>query len=301
MSLTARTLQTSTMTASGSSKTYFFGKTLLSQLSPAAANSLVGAFSTRSDNGVTVKSVQVKRNSDSATQDFYTDRLGNLLTAPVSGQTLQNWLGTSTGNVVTFYGQYGSSTAAQSTVANQLQIINGLPQFSSAGGSSYYPFSSLNLGAVDGSYSKAFWVNATSNASQFNNFLATSTASSGQGIHQLGWSFPGASNVPYVALNQNGYSVALTSCTFSLNTWTHLALTYSNPTQTLKVYKNGTQIYSNTVWTSSFNAGDGLLSTGFRMGRGFGNPCNAQAYDILIFNSELSATDVSTIYNYRLN
>jgi hypothetical protein len=52
--------------------------------------------------------------------DFYADRLGNLLTAPVVGQTLQNWLGGATGYVTTWYDQSGAGNhATQATAANQ--------------------------------------------------------------------------------------------------------------------------------------------------------------------------------------
>ena len=40
-------------------------------------------------------------------QDFYADERGNLLTAPVTGTTLQNWLGGATGYVTTWYDQSG--------------------------------------------------------------------------------------------------------------------------------------------------------------------------------------------------
>jgi hypothetical protein len=57
--------------------------------------------------------------SGSAT-DFYADRLGNLLTAPVTGQTLANWLGGATGYVTTWYDQSGRGNhATQATAANQ--------------------------------------------------------------------------------------------------------------------------------------------------------------------------------------
>lgn len=52
--------------------------------------------------------------------DFYADRLGNLLTAPVTGQTLTNWLGGATGYVTTWYDQSGKGNhATQATAANQ--------------------------------------------------------------------------------------------------------------------------------------------------------------------------------------
>jgi hypothetical protein len=57
---------------------------------------------------------------NNAAQDFYADRLGNLLTAPVTGQTLANWLGGSTGYVTTWYDQSGAGNhATQATVVNQ--------------------------------------------------------------------------------------------------------------------------------------------------------------------------------------
>jgi hypothetical protein len=53
-------------------------------------------------------------------QDFYADERGNLLTAPVVGTTLQNWLGGATGYVTKWYDQSGKGNdASQNTAANQ--------------------------------------------------------------------------------------------------------------------------------------------------------------------------------------
>jgi hypothetical protein len=58
--------------------------------------------------------------SDIVATDFYADRLGNLLTAPVVGQSLANWLGGATGYVTTWYDQSGRGNhATQATAANQ--------------------------------------------------------------------------------------------------------------------------------------------------------------------------------------
>jgi hypothetical protein len=55
-----------------------------------------------------------------ASQDFYADRRGNLLTAPVTGQSLASWLGGATGYVTTWYDQSGRGNhATQGTAANQ--------------------------------------------------------------------------------------------------------------------------------------------------------------------------------------
>ena len=57
--------------------------------------------------------------SSFAAQDFYADERGNLLTAPVVGTTLQNWLGGATGYVTKWYDQSGTNHAIQDTAANQ--------------------------------------------------------------------------------------------------------------------------------------------------------------------------------------
>jgi hypothetical protein len=55
--------------------------------------------------------------------DFYADRLGNLLTTPVTGQSLASWLGGATGYVTTWYDQSGRGNhATQATAANQPKI-----------------------------------------------------------------------------------------------------------------------------------------------------------------------------------
>ena len=112
-----RTVQTNTI---GSVKTTLTGAPLFNQLSASAVASSVGAFSLRAVNGTTAKAVQVRNGTTSAVQDFYADRLGNLLTAPVVGQSLTNWLGGATGYVTTWYDQSGSGNhATQATTANQ--------------------------------------------------------------------------------------------------------------------------------------------------------------------------------------
>lgn len=56
----------------------------------------------------------------SLSQDFYADERGNLLTAPVVGQSVASWLGSATGYVTTWYDQSGSGNhMAQVTAANQ--------------------------------------------------------------------------------------------------------------------------------------------------------------------------------------
>jgi hypothetical protein len=95
------------MTFTGYSQISLFGTPLSSQLSSAATSSVLGAFSLHAVSGATARVVQIRRSSDSVTQDFYADRLGNLLTTPVTGQPLASWLSESTGYVTTWYDQSG--------------------------------------------------------------------------------------------------------------------------------------------------------------------------------------------------
>ena len=60
----------------------------------------------------------------SSTQDFYADRLGNLLTAPVTGQSLASWLGGATGYVTTWYNQIQPGQDVSATVAANQPTID---------------------------------------------------------------------------------------------------------------------------------------------------------------------------------
>jgi hypothetical protein len=58
--------------------------------------------------------------TDGSATDFYADRLGNLLTAPVTGQSLANWLRGATGYVTKWYDQSGRGNhMEQATASNQ--------------------------------------------------------------------------------------------------------------------------------------------------------------------------------------
>jgi hypothetical protein len=56
--------------------------------------------------------------------DFYADRLGNLLTAPVTGQSLAKWLGGATGYVTTWYNQIQPGQDVSATVAANQPTID---------------------------------------------------------------------------------------------------------------------------------------------------------------------------------
>jgi hypothetical protein len=134
------------------------GKPLLSQLSVAP----VGAFSLRAVNGLstggTAKAVQVRRGSDNATQDFYADRLGNLLTAPVTGTDLATWLGGATGYVATWYDQSGQGnhmSCSSFGIQPKIDLVNN---FIDLKPSAYFDVSAGTTGPVPFQSSKNYTV-----------------------------------------------------------------------------------------------------------------------------------------------
>jgi hypothetical protein len=76
--------------------------------------------------GVAQDSVQIATWNliGSPSQDFYADRLGNLLTAPVTGQSLAKWLGGATGYVTTWYNQIQPGQDVSATVAANQPTID---------------------------------------------------------------------------------------------------------------------------------------------------------------------------------
>jgi hypothetical protein len=130
------------------------GTPILSQLSVAP----VAAFSLRAVGGTTARAVQVVRNSDSATQDFYADRLGNLLTAPVTGTNLATWLGGSTGNVATWYDQSGQGnhmSCSSFGIQPKIDLVNN---FIDLKPSAYFDVSAGTTGPVPFQSSKNYTV-----------------------------------------------------------------------------------------------------------------------------------------------
>jgi hypothetical protein len=80
----------------------------------------VNSYSTLTNQLLNISEWTVNGSNASWNTDFYADRLGNLLTAPVTGQSLASWLGGATGYVTTWYDQSGAGNhATQATAANQ--------------------------------------------------------------------------------------------------------------------------------------------------------------------------------------
>jgi hypothetical protein len=100
---------------------------LFQTTSSTVRSAVLSAYSLRDLYGTSPVVVNVRRSSDSLTQDFYADTRGNLTTlSGGAGQTLASWLGAATGYVTIWYDQSGlGNHASQGTNANQPVIQSG--------------------------------------------------------------------------------------------------------------------------------------------------------------------------------
>jgi hypothetical protein len=283
----------------GSVNTTLTGTPLFSQLSASATSSAVGAFSLRAVNGTSARAVQVRNGTTSATQDFYADRLGNLLTAPVTGTPLATWLAGATGYVTTWYDQSGAGNhATQATAANQ-PIINMTtsPYSITGGGWVIVPVFSFNFGNGSG-YSMRMVVGNTVGGV----VAYKGTTALGWTTDYKHWSFgPGGGSssetapglFPYCVGYSENWTYSGTAVTSAQTSVTYVA-TSTPPT---KIYINASQVALN----GSYNNNQNLISdpqTAFVIGNGGVNagptaPFNGNIYEVLVFSTPLSSSDVT--------
>ena len=286
------------------------GTPLFSQLSTAVTSSAVAAFSLRAVNGTTAKAIRVLRKSDNAQQDFWADRLGNLLTAPVTGITLQNWLAGSAANVLTWYDQSGAGRNATGTLTTLTKTSNVNLQWAlnpTNGGLTVSGGAFLNgtnftiacttrrLGAKnnDGVYgygANSSWVAQASVATSYGNNT------------RFGLVMPTTGSTA-VVFNDSSYSAAFSSnANVVPSTYVaasepvvYTAVTLTNASQ--QMYINGT---ANGLPISTLTQVTANASTSFTIGtiNYYGNFLG-EIGELFIFNSALGATDISTIYSSR--
>jgi hypothetical protein len=239
----------------------------------------------------TAKAVQVRRSSDSATQDFYADRLGNLLTAPVTGQTLASWLGSATGNVTTWYDQSGSNNFVQTATSKQPRIVLNSGKWTLFFNRDATPTFYSNLGCVNnitGVQSIIYNFNVSSTFNSYQTFLGQNLNDNG-GFRLDNNLITGDSNNrdfltgtgSYWYLN-NAYAArpATTNSSYTDNVWNYvIGVCPSNssaPWNTFafnSISSPATNLTARTVY--------GYLS------------------EMLIFSSQIGATDANTLYTTR--
>jgi hypothetical protein len=264
----------------------------------------------RAVNGTTAKAIRVLRKSDNAQQDFYADRLGNLLTAPVTGQTLLNWLAGSAANVVTWYDQSGAGRNATGTLATIVQTSNVNQKWAvnpTNGGLSLSGGTFLNgtdftitcttkrLGTQsnDGVYgygANTSWVAQASVATTYGDNTRFALVMPNAGSTAVTFN-----DSSFSAAFSSNANVVPSSFVGATEPTVYTAVTLTNTTQ--RMYINGT---ANGVPISTLTRLTANTSTGFTIGtvNYYGNFLG-EIGEILIFNNALSTSDISTIYSAR--
>jgi hypothetical protein len=230
--------------------------------------------------------------------DFYADRLGNLLTAPVTGQRLANWLGGATGYVTTWYDQSGRGNhATQTTAANQPIIqraTKGPGYMVNFNGTSQFVTLSADSQFLNGT-------NITVNAVALR--TATKTTQN--------WFF--GTNTPSV--NYQRFQFGFQSDTIiSMNVTsgpTDVTIPAYNASNEPVYYMTGGLIPSRVFYQNDTlggtNVNGGLMSapTGYSYSIGNGNQGGVYYYtgnlfELLIFTSALDQTQVTQVYQNQL-
>jgi hypothetical protein len=230
----------------------------------------------------------------SSTQDFYADERGNLLTAPVVGQSLANWLGGETGYVTTWYDQSGQGKdLVQPTAANQ-GIINTATS----------PCSLIFNGTSTNMYNSNFTFNFGPTFNYTIRAVVNNTVGGCllyRGINGFGWS--GGGMKKWWLGTQNGaegttggypnhvgysegyvYGQSAISSSKSSVTWS------SSGFSSVALYENASAV------TVSYSRGSPYTDQGtyLYVGTGGGSAYyNGNIYEIEIFSTPLSVSDVT--------
>jgi hypothetical protein len=256
------------------------GTPLFTQLSPAATSSAVGAFSLRAVNGTSARAVNVRNGTTSATQDFYADRLGNLLTAPVVGQSLANWLGGATGYVTTWYDQSGKGNhAIQNTAANQpkIDLVNKQIDFKP---SAYFDLPNGTVPFGNSNYTMTV---------RHNTINSTNAGIIGSGTYGI---VNGVNALERAGTIYSQYWWGNDMPGGTLTSGNILSAKYDN-TIGRTLYLNGNSIANNTNKNRNSTNIQNTIGTDLRGNQSAGSsrPLNGELYYVFLFGSALSDTD----------
>jgi hypothetical protein len=212
--------------------------------------------------------------------DFYADRLGNLLTAPVTGQSLANWLGGATGYVTKWYDQSGTNHATQDTAALQpkIDLVNKQIDFKP---SAYF---NLPNGTVPfGNTNYTMIVKHNTINTVWGGIIGSGTYGTTNGVNALEW-------------NSTAYFHYWWGNDMSGGTLTSgnvVSAKYDN-TIGRTLYVNGTSVATNTNKNRNSTNIQNTIGTDLRgnQGQSGGNRyLNGELYYVFLFGTALSDTD----------
>jgi len=225
-----------------------------------------------------------------STTDFYADRLGNLLTAPVTGQTLASWLAGGTGYVTTWYDQSGrGNNATQATAANQpkIDLVNKQIDFKP---SAYFDLPNGTVPFGNSNYTMIV---------KHNTINTTWAGIIGSGTYGT----------------QNATNAIETNTTYTNYWWSNdmsggayaqgsiISAKYDN-TIGRTLYVNGTSVATNANKNRNSTNIQNTIGTDLRgnQGQGGGNRyLNGELYYVFLFGTALSDTDRTLVESLPVN
>ena len=246
----------------------------------------------------------------STTQDFWADRLGNLLTAPVTGQPLAAWLGGATGYLSTWYDQSGNgrnATGTQATIrptsnVNQQWAINPTNGGLSVAGGAFLNGTDFTIACTtkrlgtqgnDGVYgygANASWVSQASVPTTYGNNTRFALVMPNAGSTDVRFN-----DSSFSAAFSSNANVLPSSFVAATEPTVYTAVTLTGAQQ--RMYINGT---ANGAPISTLTQVTANASTGFMIGSvGYYGNFLGEIGELIIFNSALSAADIATLYSAR--
>ena len=162
---------------------------------------------------------------------------------------------------------------------------------------------SFGNGTTDSPFAISFWVNLNSLSGNNNVFIGKDSGSSNR-EYAIGM-FSGSDKVRFFIKNNGGNSQQSIDSTTNLTTgnWFHIVTTYSgvggsNAADGMKIYINGSLETSTNIIKQSYTA---MKNTSALLTIGKINSSPSQISGLIdetaVFNTELSASDVTAIYN----
>jgi hypothetical protein len=219
----------------------------------------------------------------SLAQDFYADRLGNLLTAPVTGQTLANWLGGATGYVTTWYDQSGAGNhATQDTAALQpkIDLVNKQIDFKP---SAYF---NLPDGTVPSGNSNYTMIVRHNTVGTLSCIIGSGTYGTARAVNALEWNTS-------EGYNNFWWGNDVKTSSLVTNTAGNIVTAKYNNTIGRTIYVNGTSIITGDTTNRNSTTIQNTIGTDLRsnQGQGANHPMNGELYYVFLFNTALSDTD----------
>jgi Concanavalin A-like lectin/glucanases superfamily/Secretion system C-terminal sorting domain len=139
------------------------------------------------------------------------------------------------------------------------------------------------------SYTKEAWINLN-NLSSFKNIISGSNLGGDHAFYALNGILKGGHNGAFNAVSDN--------IILSLNTWYHVAITYDAPTTTMKLYRDGLLVSTNTAVPPYINGQNVLIGSYFF--NSFGGFFNGAIDEVRIWNTALTITDINNRKNCEL-